>query len=137
MLTDNATMKSWNRRRAWSPLKAKFHKFLKSIFISINFNPTHAQYSSKHSSHYNSFICNHLNPPSCINFVYIFNNYIINICYTLFIYHYTCYKLNIYLSTNGEFTDIDYNENINFPQNDSNFETFYLPKCLHKFFTYF
>ena len=35
---------------------------------------------------------------------------------------------NFYLSKNQEFTDIDFNENINLLQNYRNFETLYLPK---------
>ena len=49
-------------------------------------------------------------------------------------YQYTCYKtvkVKFYLSKNLEFTDIASIENINIIQNDRNFETLYLPKCLH------
>ena len=62
--------------------------------ILIIFNPI--QYSVYRNSHHQlSFICIHLNQHSYMHFICIFNNYIFNMFYTLYSYHYTCYKTAI------------------------------------------
>ena len=98
-------------------------QFLKSIhryqLFSIQSYPI-LSYTNSH--HHHSFIYIHLNQliqHLYMHFVCIFNNYVS--IYYLYICSKTVKLQNFYLSKNREFTDIDFNENINLLQNDRNF----------------
>ena len=101
-------------------------------FIDIKYfqsNPIFFYNTNSH--HHPSFICIHINLHSYMQFVCIFNNYVFIIYYTSYTYHTYNKIVKIELLFIKKITDIDYIKNINLLQNHRNFETLYLPKCLH------
>ena len=61
-----------------------------SLILIIFYPIQYSVYRNSHHQH--SFICIHLNQHSYMHIVCIFNNYVFNMCYTLYNCHFTCYK---------------------------------------------